>query len=291
MKGSDDHGPVFEVIPAQRASPLVFAVAHAGLVFPPGEASRLQANTTTIRSLEDPRVDQLVAGAEATGVAMLVNRTARAFIDVNRDPDEIDGRLVEGGAWRETPRTKAGLGVVPRLGGDGKPLYAGRLSLDEVRSRIETVHTPYHAALAGLMTAARDAFGFAVLVDWHSMPGSAAEAERRRGGLKPDIVLGDRHGLSAASEYSGVVRAGFEARGRRVVMNRPFAGGYTTQQWARPAEGFHAIQVEIDRGLYLDEATLEPGPAFEALRGDIAAVGQVLMARLESKKAAPESAA
>ena len=291
MKASGEQEAVFDLIAAERASPLVYAIAHAGRCIPTIAEGRLQANALTVRSLEDPLVDLLVAGAETLGAALLINRTARAYIDVNRDPDEIDPRLVDGGAWRETLRTKAGLGVVPRLGGDGKALYRGRLSLDEVQGRIEATHAPYHAALAGLMTAAHEAFGYAVLIDWHSMPSAAAEAERRRGGLKPDIVIGDRHGQSAASAYSGVVRAAFERRGRRAVMNRPFAGGYTTQKWARPANGFHALQIEIDRGLYLDEATLEPGPGFDTMRADIAAVGAALMARLESKKAAPESAA
>jgi len=291
MKARDDLEPGFDLIPARRASPLIYAVAHAGRSVPASASAQLQADAATIRSLEDPLVDRLIAGAEGLGANILINRTARAYIDVNRDPEEIDPRLVTGGAWRETPRTRAGLGVVPRLGGDGKTLYRGRLPLDEVRRRIETVHRPYHAALAQLMMVARDVFGLAVLVDWHSMPALAAEAERRRGGLKPDIVLGDRYGQSAALEYSGVVRAAFEGRGQQVAMNRPFAGGYTTQCWARPDEGFHALQVEIDRSVYLEGVTLEPGPRFEALQTDIAVVGQALMTRLESKKAAPESAA
>ena len=291
MKASDDQAAAIELIRAERPTPLVYAVPHAGREMPGGATAQMQANIATVRSLEAPLVDQLVAGADALGAAMLVNRTARAFLDVNRDPGEIDGRLVGDGAWRETPRTKAGLGVVPRLGGDGKPLWRGRLALEDVRSRIAALHGPYHAQLAELMVAARDRFGFAVLVDWHSMPSVAAEAERRRGGLKPDIVIGDRHGQSAAAAYSGTVRAAFEARGRRVVMNRPFAGGYTTQLWARPEDGFHALQIEIDRGLYLDETTLDVGPGFEALRADVEAVGRAVVARLESKKAAPESAA
>ena len=291
MKASSEPAKVFDLIAAGRASPLVYAVAHAGRTIPTGAVSALQANALTIRSLEDPLVDELIAGAENLGAAVLINRTARAFIDVNRDPDEIDPNLVAGGTWRETPRTRAGLGVVPRLGGDGKAIYRGRLGLDEIQGRIEMVHAPYHAALMGLMAAARETFGFAVLVDWHSMPGLAASAEQRRGGMRPDVVLGDRHGQSASPSYSGAVRAAFEARGHRVVMNRPFAGGYTTQRWAMPGDGFHAIQVEIDRSLYLDEETLEPGAGFEVLKSDISVVGQTLLAQLESKKAAPESAA
>ena len=123
------------------------------------------------------------------------------------------------------------------------------------------------------------------------MPSAASAGEARRGGLKPDIVIGDRHGQSAQPELAGALRAAFEAVGRRVVMNRPFAGGFTTQTWGRPAEGFHALQVEIDRGLYLDEASLTPSAGFESLRADIRTVSARLAAVAETKKAAPESAA
>jgi N-formylglutamate amidohydrolase len=291
MKATDGTGPAFELLSATTPSPLIYAVPHAGRLVPASARARLQATEATVRSLEDPLVDDLVAGAGAWGATVLINRTARAFVDVNRDPAERDPRLSSDERGRDTPRTRAGLGVVPRLGGDGRVLYRGRLDPDEIEARMAAVHAPYHAALAELMQAARARFAQAVLIDWHSMPSAAAVAEGRRGGLTPDIVLGDRFGRSAAPEIPGLVRQVFEARGRRVLMNRPFAGGHTTQVWARPEEGFHALQVEINRGLYLDETTLVPTSGLAALKADIEAVSRVLLEALRSKKAAPESAA
>ena len=282
----------FRVVRPQRPSPLVFAAAHAGRLYPAGARSALQASEATLRSLEDPLVDQLIAGATTFGVAAIVCDVARAYVDVNRDPAEIDPALLDDQRQgRETPRTRAGLGVVPRLGGDAKALHRTRLSPREIEHRIMTVHRPYHAALADLMREAREAFGLALLIDWHSMPSAAAITEARRGGLRPEIVIGDRHGQSTDADLSGALRAAFEGLGRRVVMNRPFAGGYTTQAWGRPAEGLHALQIEIDRSLYLDEATLEPSAGFDALRAEVGPITERLLAVLETKKAAPESAA
>lgn len=282
----------FRLVRPERPSPLVFAVAHAGRRYPDEALAALQASEATVRSLEDPLVDQLIAGAEAFGATMIVCDVARAYVDVNRDPAEIDPAVLDDERQgRETPRTRAGLGVVPRLGGDAKVLHRRRLSPGEVGRRIAEVHRPYHAAIAGVMAEAREAFGVAVLIDWHSMPSAAAVAEARRGGMRPDIVIGDRHGQSADSELSGALRAAFEGLGRRVVMNRPFAGGHTTQTLGRPAEGLHALQIEIDRSLYLDEATLEPNSGFNALRAEVRPITERLLAVLESKKAAPESAA
>lgn len=291
MKDAADLTPAFQVIRPARPTPLVYAVAHAGRFYPEHARGALQAREPTVRSLEDPFVHHLVEGAQELGAAILICRTARAYVDVNRDPAEIDPALLEGEGGRDTPRTRAGLGVVPRLGGDARQLHRRRLTPAEIAERIDGVHAPYHAALAGLMEAARQAFGLALLVDWHSMPSAAARGEARRGGLRPDIVIGDRHGESADSAFSGALRAGFESTGRRVVMNRPFAGGHTTQSWGRRIDGFHALQVEIDRSLYLDKAELEPGEGLEGLRADVQAVTRRLIGLLGEKKAAPESAA
>src|SRR5690606_26065811 len=163
--------------------------------------------------------------------------------------------------------------------GRGAPIYDRRLSLAEARARIAAVHAPYHAALAELMETARARFGVAILVDWHSMPSQAGEAERRRTGRPAEIVLGDRHGSACARTVSATLRQLFEQAGWRVSLNQPYAGGYTTQLWGRPAEGFHAVQVEIDRSLYLDEATLAPGPGFERTQRRIARVIEAFAGR------------
>src|SRR5690606_8464396 len=146
------------------------------------------------------------------------------------------------------------------------------------RARVAAVHGPYHAALAGLMEAARARFGVAVLVDWHSMPSQAAQAQRRRTGRPAEIVLGDRHGASCSREVSLALRGLLEGAGWRVSLNQPYAGGYTAQLWGRPAEGFHAIQVEIDRSLYLDEATRAPGPGFSRVQRRLGRIIEALAA-------------
>lgn len=280
MKDCDGADPAFRVLRPVRATPLVFAVAHAGRVIPDDGRDALQATEATLRSLEDPLVEALLAGVESQGVAVVLCRVARAYIDVNRDPHDLDPALIEGGGGRESARTRAGLGLVPRLGGDARALHRRRLTGAEIQARIDTVHAPYHAALSGLLTEAHGRFGQACLVDWHSMPSAAAVLEGKRGGLRPDIVIGDRHGQSAASTVSGALRAAFERQGRRVLMNRPFAGGHTTQAFGRPSQGRHALQVEMDRALYLDEATLKPNAGFDRLQADIAQVTSDLLARL-----------
>lgn len=291
MKDCEAPASPYRLIRPVRPTPLIYAVAHAGREFPADGRDALQATEMTIRSLEDPLVDALLEGVELLGATILVCRVARAWIDVNRDPAELDPALLDGPGGRDSPRTRAGLGLIPRLGGDARPLYRRKLTGPEVEARLATVHRPYHAALGALLDEAREAFGQAVLVDWHSMPSAAAVLEGRRGGMRPDIVVGDRHGASTASTWSGALRSAFEERGRRVLLNRPFAGGHTTQAFGRPTAGMHAVQVEIDRSLYLDEASLEPTTRFGVLQADIAAVTSALTARLHEKKAAPGGAA
>lgn len=188
----------------------------------------------------------------------------RAFLDLNRAPGEIDPSLVEGARTQGmNPRIAAGLGVVPRVVAEGVPIYSGKLPLSEVTSRIETYHTPYHSRLDTLITRARRQFGMAVLFDCHSMPSDALRNSTRDGGVRPEIVLGDRYGASAASWLMDRVHSAFETAGFQVARNMPFAGGYITQRYGRPSRRIHAVQIEIDRSLYLNEAKIEKGMGFE----------------------------
>lgn len=251
--------PTFEVTPAVgRAGPLVFASPHSGAERPSdmGEAPGL--SEATLRSAEDVGVDRLIASAPSRGAPVIGGRVSRAYVDLNRAPDELDPALIDdvtGAA--ATAKVAAGFGVIPRRAGDGAPLYARRMPLSEARARLERVHATYHDALAGLMAAARADHGQAILIDWHSMPSRAAGASGR-GRRGVDVVIGDRHGSSCLGTTTRRIRALFEAQGWRVGLNAPYAGGYSTQKWGRPGEGFQAIQIELNRALYLDEATLEP---------------------------------
>jgi len=238
---------------------LVFASPHSGGWLPEDMGARSDLSRMTLRSAEDVGVDQLVAGAPHIGVPLIAAGISRTYVDLNRAPDELDPGLIEGVMATTSARVVAGYGVVPRLAGDGSDLYDRRLSVDEATRRIARVHTPYHAGLAGLMQAAHERHGMALLLDWHSMPSRATRAPSgTRGGRAVDIVLGDRHGASARGGVTRRIRTLFEAEGLRVALNSPYAGGYATEAWSRPDEGFQAVQVEISRALYLDEDTLEP---------------------------------
>ena len=265
----------FSLTPAQtrRATPLVFGSPHSGALYPEDMGAAEGLSEASLRSAEDAAVDRLLASGAAAGAVLIAGCVGRAYVDLNRAPDELDPDLILDVPEAPPPglKTLAGYGVVPRLAGDGTPLYARRLTLAEARGRIARVHAPYHAALAEQMQAARQAHGRAVLVDWHSMPARAT-------GLNgPDVVLGDRHGTSCATGLTRRLRALFEALGWRVALNRPYAGGYATQVWGRPDEGFQAIQIELNRRLYWDEAANRPsvgwGRCQSGLNRVIAALG------------------
>jgi len=257
-RAEDADGSDFTILAPATPGLFVFASPHSGDRYPADMAAAAGLDPGSLRSAGDALVDRLIAPGLEGGATLILGRTARAYVDLNRAPDDLDPVLIEGLEGRTaSPRAAAGYGVIPRLTGDGRPLYDRRLGRGEAEARIARVHTPYHAALDALMQAARARHGEAVLVDWHSMPSRATQGV---GGARgPDVVLGDRHGTSCAAALTRRLRRAFEALGWRVALNQPYSGGWTTQRWGRPADGFHAVQVELNRALYLDEATLEPG--------------------------------
>ena len=240
------------------AGAMVFASPHSGTAWPADMGEVAGLALSTLRSAEDVGVDGLIAGGPSRGVPVIAGQVARAYVDLNRSPTELDPALVDGEVpATPTARVSAGFGVIPRRAGDGTDLYDRRLTPAEAAGRLDRVHAPYHQALGDLMQAARDRHGAALLIDWHSMPSRAAGAGgRNRRGV--DVVLGDRHGSTCRGATMRRIRALFEAQGWRVGLNTPYAGGYSTERWGRPDEGFQAVQVELNRALYLDEATLEP---------------------------------
>lgn len=254
--GSDDpYSDACSVTPPQGAAgPFVFASPHSGSHYP-ADMRGAGLPETSLRSAEDALVDRLIAAGAAHGATVIAGLVGRAYLDLNREPDELDPLLIQDAPpLTPSPRAAAGYGVVPRLSGDGRALYDRRLSLSEIEARVARVHAPYHAALAALMHAARARHGQAILVDWHSMPARAGGP-----GRGVDVVLGDRHGSSCDPTITRRLKALFEALGWRVALNHPYAGGYSTRLWARPDEGFHAIQIELSRALYFDEAAVTPG--------------------------------
>ena len=256
----------FAVTPSQGAAGvMVFASPHSGTARPSDMGAAPDLSLATLRSAEDVGVDRLIAGGPSRGAPMIEGLVSRAYLDLNRAAEELDPALIEGvHGGQTTAKVAAGFGVIPRRAGDGADLYDRRLSAQEAQRRLERVHTPYHEALADLMQAARAQHGVALLIDWHSMPSRAALGPgggRNRRAV--DIVLGDRHGSACRGATMRRVRALFEGQGWRVALNTPYAGGYATERWGRPEEGFQAIQIELNRALYLNEQTLEPSADYD----------------------------
>ncbi|MDO9588804.1 MAG: N-formylglutamate amidohydrolase [Brevundimonas sp.] len=271
-------GGAFVVLRPRTPGRFVFASPHSGAVYPPEMGADPALPEASLRSAEDALVDRLIAPGVDHGATVVLGRLGRAWVDLNRDPADLDPELIEGAAdGAVSARTVAGYGVIPRLTGDGRAIYDRRLTLDEARDRIARTHRPYHQALAQGMETARARYGEAVLVDWHSMP---ARATQGAGGARgPDVVLGDRHGSSCSAELTRRLRRAFEALGWRVALNQPYAGGWTTQRWGRPSAGFHAIQIELNRALYFDEAARAPGSGWSRTEKGVARVIAGLLAQ------------
>jgi N-formylglutamate amidohydrolase len=258
--------------PGATQGPLVFASPHSGRLYPEALMAASVLDGSTIRSSEDAFVDRLIAGASAHGVTTLSARYARAYIDVNREAYELDPAMFQDVlpdfARSRSARVAAGLGSIARVVAQGQEIYRHKLTFAEARERIEAVHQPYHHALTQLLEQARAAHGAAILLDWHSMP-SAAAGEAAPGRHGCDMVLGDRFGSSCASGLTRMVDAALEGMGFRVARNAPYAGGYTTEFYGRPEQGVHALQIEINRALYLNEASLQPHAGFDRLKRDL----------------------
>lgn len=257
---------------------LVFASPHSGRDYPDDMMSAAALDAQAIRRSEDALVDDLIAAAPGIGAATITARYARAYIDLNREAFELDPGMFADElpefARARTARVAAGLGAIARVVSEGQEIYARKLTFAEARSRIEGAHRPYHDALERLIAEARRTHGFAILIDWHSMPAAAARAGGRE---RPcDIVLGDRFGAACSGLLTARVERELEAMGYRVARNTPYAGGYTTEHYGRPARRTHALQIEINRGLYLDEATLAPTAGFARLQANLERLTRVL---------------
>ncbi|HEY0435832.1 MAG TPA: N-formylglutamate amidohydrolase [Phenylobacterium sp.] len=265
-----------------RAPPtaLVFASPHSGRCYPEDMMAASALDAQAIRRSEDALVDDLIVGAPELGAALISACYARAYIDLNREAFELDPAMFADElpefARGRTARVAAGLGAIARVVSEGQEIYARKLTFAEARRRIEDAHRPYHAALERLIAEAHRAHGYAILIDWHSMPAAAAKVGGRE---RPcDIVLGDRFGAACAGVLTLRVERELEAMGYRVARNSPYAGGYTTEHYGRPSRRTHALQIEINRALYLDEATLTPTAGFEQLKADLTRLTAMLAA-------------
>jgi N-formylglutamate deformylase len=247
--------------PAEQRVPFIFASPHSGRLYPAGFVAQSRLDALGLRRSEDAYADVLFGGALALGAPLIAARFPRAFLDVNRAAGELDPAMFDGAlrvrAEPSNARVQAGLGVIPRIVRDGADIYAERLSPAEAEERLERLHKPYHAALARLVEETRQRFGVAVVVDCHSMPSAASV---------PDVVLGDRYGAAASPALTARAEAALTRMGFSVARNTPYAGGYTTALHGRRDAFVHALQIEINRTLYLDEERIELSVDFVAVR-------------------------
>jgi N-formylglutamate amidohydrolase len=272
-------GSPFEVVePVEIETPIVLDSPHSGSRYPRKflEASRLDA--MTLRRSEDCFVDELVAPCVAIGSPLLRARFPRAYLDVNREPYELDPQMFDGRlpdfANTRSLRVAAGLGSIPRVVGDAQPIYRGPIPVAEGLARIAALHRPYHARLAALIERARERFGFAILLDFHSMPSSSVDG----GGC--DVVLGDRFGSSAAGWVLDTLEQTLRDSGLGVRRNKPYAGGYITERHGAPIQGRHAVQIEINRALYMDERRIVKLEKAEDLANALLSMARALATRV-----------
>ena len=272
-------------LPARDTSCVVFASPHSGSAYPKDMMRKTVLNDRLIRSSEDAFVDRLFDCAPAFGARFIKAAAPRAYVDLNRSPDELDPALIDGVRRQgHNPRVASGLGVIPRVVANGRAIYRGKIAMTDAQERLDRYWHPYHKKLQLLLNEAHGFHGQAVLIDCHSMPHEAVESVARSGAHRPDIVLGDRFGAAASGDVVERVEAAFVAQGFRVARNAPFAGAYIAQAYGRPQRGQHAVQVELDRALYMDEKRIRTNTNFEAVRaairaavGDIAQIGQEQM--------------
>jgi N-formylglutamate amidohydrolase len=265
--------PVRVVRPTRQTLPFVFASPHSGRLYPARFLERSRLGPIALRRSEDAFVDELFGPVVELGAPFLLARFPRAWLDANRAPAEIDATMFEGAlpfaVDRSSPRVHAGLGIIPRVVREGVEIYREKLTTRDAEERIRDFYRPYHAQLERLVLDTTARFGVAIVVDCHSMPSAAAA---------PDIVLGDRLGLAAAPQVTYAAECAFSGQGFTVARNTPYAGGHTTQLYGRPDGAVHALQIEINRALYLDEERVERGPRFAEIRRRVAAALRDLVA-------------
>jgi N-formylglutamate deformylase len=263
--------PPFEILePSEWVGPIVFNSPHSGCVYPRSFLSSARLELAALRRSEDSFVDELFLGVVQRGHPLMRAHFPRCYVDVNREPYELDPRMFEGRlpsfANTRSMRVAGGLGTVARVVGDAQEIYDQRIPVDDALGRIEELYKPYHRALRRLVTKVHRDWGAAVLVDCHSMPSTAGGKDERP---RADVVLGDRYGTSCVAIVSEAIEATLTELGYSVSRNKPYAGGFITEHYGNPSAGLHAIQLEINRGLYMDERRYERSDSFSRLAADL----------------------
>jgi N-formylglutamate amidohydrolase len=264
--------------PAWRA-PIIFNSPHSGSVYPDEFLSASRIDLPGLRRSEDSFMDELIGGLSGRGFPTVTVNFPRSYVDVNREPYELDPRMFAGRlpsfANTRSMRVAGGLGTIPRVVGDGQEIYRERLSVDDALARIEALYKPYHRALRRLINKAHQAFGAVVVVDCHSMPSIGVSRDEPR---RPDVVIGDRYGTSCAPMLADMIEETMGRLGYSVGRNKPYAGGFITEHYGNPASGLHSVQLELNRAIYMDERRRERSARFSQVAEDFVILAEALAA-------------
>jgi len=264
--------------PGELKLPLVFNSPHSGRIYPSTFLAASKLDPRTLRRSEDSFVEELFGFVTDMGAPLLHAHFPRAYLDVNREPYELDPVLFRDGlphyANTQSVRVVGGLGTIARIVSESDEIYREPLSVEAALERINRLYTPYHDTLAGLLLDAKREFGLAVLIDCHSMPSNKMADQ---GAGRPDFVLGDRFGTSCSGELTRLAASQLEALGYAVALNKPYAGGYITEHYGRPHKAQHVLQIEINRSLYMDEQSFQKSPGFTRLRASLDTVVRALV--------------
>lgn len=272
--------------PPAQSLPMVLASPHSGRRYPASFLAQSALDPQTLRRSEDSYVDELFASAPGKGIPLLKALFPRAFIDVNRDAYELDPAMFSGPlpdfVMTDTPRVAAGLGTIARQVASGAEIYRDKLSFADAERRIANLYRPYHRALRGLIDDTLKRFPHCLLIDCHSMPSIGGPGDSDSGTERVDFVLGDCYGRTCAPAITDTVEKCLQDLGYCVVRNMPYAGGFTTRHYGEPAEKVHALQIEINRRLYMDETTHEKHEGFGRLQGELAGLLDGLAALMQT---------
>ena len=272
--------PPFEIIePAAWRAPIIFNSPHSGSAYPDEFLKASRIDLASLRRSEDSFMDELIADLSGLGFPTVNVNFPRSYVDVNREPYELDPRMFSGRlpsfANTRSMRVAGGLGTIPRVVGDGQEIYSERIAVEDALARIEQLYKPYHRALRRLINKAHRAFGTVIVVDCHSMPSVGVSREEPK---RPDIVIGDRYGTSCAPVLADTVEETMRGLGYSVGRNKPYAGGFITEHYGNPASGLHTIQLELNRAIYMDERRRVRSERFVRVASDFTVLADVLAA-------------
>ena len=293
---SDDFGgdePGYDIVePTHRSLPLVLASPHSGRDYSAAFLAASRLDSLALRRSEDSFVDELFVGARDLGAPLLRAHFPRAYVDPNREPFELDPSMfvdpLPEGTNTQSARVRGGLGTIARVVADGSEIYRGKLCFKDADSRIRRFYRPYHAALTELIQVTKRRCGFVILIDCHSMPSVGGPMDSDAGSDRADFILGDRHGTSCHPVVTLTAERVLNQRNFTVRRNAPYAGGFTVKNYGSPGEGVHALQIEINRAIYMDEARMYRGPEFAEIAAEltrvVAALGRIDPVVLDATK-------